>query len=159
MTLSTPTPPTPVAGPPATPYTASMAGERVPAPVPWWKEAVRSWVPILGLAALLVFHMVSLQQQIGDLGTDVQREIGSLRTDLHQEIDDLGNDLRAEIGDLRNDLRTEIGDLRNDLRTEIGDLRDGLRTEIGDLRVELGERIARVETLMEAGSEAPRPVR
>ena len=148
MTLSTPTPPTPVAEPPAAPYTASMAGERVPAPMPWWKEAVRSWVPVLGLAALLVFHMVSLQQQIGDLGTDVQREIGSLRTDLHEEIDNLGNGLRAEIGDLRNDLRTEIRDLR-----------DGLRTEIGDLRVELGERITRVETLMEARPEAPRPVR
>ena len=32
-----------------------------------------------------------------------------------------------------------------------------LRKDVSDLRVNLGERITRLETLMEARSEAPRP--
>ena len=78
---------------------------------------MRSWAPVLGFAVLLVFQMVSLQQQIGEL-----------RTDLHREI-----------GDLRTDVQKEIGDLRDDLRTDIG---------------ALGERIARLEALMERGQGA-----
>jgi len=69
-----------------------------PVPVPWWREAGRSWVPVLGIAAVLVFQMVSLQQQIGEL-----------RTDFHREMGDLRDDLRTEMGVLRDDLRTEIG--------------------------------------------------
>ena len=84
---------------------------------------MRSWVPVRGMAGMLSFQMVSLQQQIGDLRTDMEREIGTLRT---------------EMGDLRDDLRTEIGDLRDDLRTEIG---------------ALGERITRLETLLESRPE------
>ena len=70
----------------------------------WWprppadQRAVRSWVPVLGIAGVLVFQMVSLQRQIGDL-----------RTDFHREMGDLRDDLRTEMGDLRDDLRTEIG--------------------------------------------------
>ena len=60
-----------------------------PASVPWWREGVRSWVPVLGIAAV-VFQMVSLQQQIGDLRTDFHREMGDLRDDLRTEIGVLG---------------------------------------------------------------------
>ncbi len=69
---------------------------------------------------LLVFQTVSLQQQIGEL-----------RTDLHREI-----------GDLRTDVQKGIGDLRDDLRTDIG---------------ALGERIARLEALLERAGAASRP--
>ena len=88
---------------------------------------MRSWVPVLGIAAVLVFQMVSLQQQIGDLRTDFHREMVVLR----------------------DDLRTEMSDLRTDMHREIGDLRDDLRTEIGVL----GERITRLETLLEPRAE------
>ena len=81
---------------------------------------MRSWAPVLGFAVLLVFQMVSLQQQIGEL-----------RTDLHREI-----------GDVRTDVQKEIGGLRDDLRTDIG---------------ALGERIARLEALMERAGAASRP--
>ena len=81
---------------------------------------MRSWAPVLGFAVLLVFQMVSLHQQIGEL-----------RTDLHREI-----------GDVRTDVQKEIGGLRDDLRTDIG---------------ALGERIARLEALMERGGAASRP--
>ena len=113
----------PVAAPGPAPYTADMDIGR-PAPVPWWREAVRSWVPVLGIAAVLVFQMVSLQQQIGDLRTDFHREIGDLRTDIQRD----------------------MGDLRTDMQREMADLRDELRTEIGAL----GERITRLETLLES---------
>ena len=109
-----------------------MGGERAASSVPWWKEAVRSWVPVLALAAVLVFQMVGLQRQIGDL--------------------------RAEIGGMRTDLQREMGSLRDDLRSEMSDLRDDLRSEISDLRVELGERITRLETLVEVRAE-PVPAR
>ena len=92
---------------------------------------MRSWAPVLGFAVLLVFQMVSLQQQIGELRTDLHREIGDLRTDVQKGI-----------GDLRTDVQTEIGDLRDDLRTDIG---------------ALGERIARLEALMERRAAASRP--
>ena len=61
---------------------------------------MRSWAPVLGFAVLLVFQMVSLQQQIGDLRTDVQKEIGDLRTDVQKGIGGLRDDLRTDIGAL-----------------------------------------------------------
>ena len=127
-----------VAESPSAPYTAVMDGERASSSVPWWKEAVRSWVPVLALAAVLVFQMVGLQRQIGDL----RAEIGDLRSDV-----------QSEIGGLRSDVQSEMGDLRDDVRSEMSDLRDDLRSEISELRVELGERITRLETLMEAQAE------
>ena len=126
-----------VAAPRPAPYTAEMDIGR-PVPVPWWREAVRSWVPVLGIAGVLVFQMVSLQQQIGDLRTDFHREMGDLRTDIQRDM-----------GGLRTDMQREVGDLRTDMQTEMADLRDELRTEIGVL----GERITRLETLLEPRSE------
>ena len=61
---------------------------------------MRSWAPVLGFAMLLVFQMVSLQQQIGELRTDLHREIGDLRTDVQQGIGDLRDDLRTDMGAL-----------------------------------------------------------
>lgn len=97
-----------VAGSPPAPYTAVMHPERAPSSVPWWKEAVRSWVPVLALAAVLVFQMVGLQRQIGDLRTDIQREMGDLRDDLRSEMSDLRDDLRGEISDMRVELGERI---------------------------------------------------
>ena len=61
---------------------------------------MRSWAPVLGFAVLLVFQMVSLQQQIGELRTDLHREMGDLRTDVQKEIGGLRDDLRTDIGAL-----------------------------------------------------------
>ena len=83
-------PPGAVAAPSAAPYTGPVSAERMAASVPWWKDAVRSWAPVLGFAVLLVFQMVSLQQQIGELRTDLHREIGGLRDDLRTDIGALG---------------------------------------------------------------------
>ena len=93
-------PPGAVAAPSAAPYTGPVSTETAAAAVPWWKDAVRSWAPVLGFAVLLVFQMVSLQQQIGELRTDLHREIGDLRTDVQKEIGGLRDDLRTDIGAL-----------------------------------------------------------
>ena len=158
MTIHNP-PASPVAESPTGPYTGPMVGERTAASVPWWKDAVRSRVPVLGFAVLLVFQMVGLRQQIGDLRADLRGDIGDLRADLQG---DIGN-LRTEMQALRADVQGDIGDLRDDLRSEMSDLRDDIRTEMSDLRVDLGgqinrleTRITRLETLVESRSEVPR---
>ena len=102
MSESTIPPAETVAAPRAAPYTAEMDIGR-PASVPWWREAVRSWVPVLGIAAVLVFQMVSLQQQIGDLRTDFHREMGDLRTDIQRDMGGLRTDMQREMADLRTD--------------------------------------------------------
>ena len=79
-----------VAGAPRPLYTAEVGVEGTVTPIPWWKDAVRSWAPVLGFAVLLVFQMVSFQQQVGELRTDLHREIGGLREDLRGEIGVLG---------------------------------------------------------------------
>ena len=55
-------------------------------------------------------------------------------------------------------LQRQMGELRTGLHREIGDLRDDMRSEMSDLRVELGQRITRLETLMEARAD-PAPAR
>lgn len=124
-----------VADPPAPPYTDVVRGAGMSGPVPWWRDTVRAWVPMLSLAALIVFQMVSMQRQIGELRADLRGEIGSLRTEMHQE----------------------IGGLRTEMQKEMGDLRDEVRTEMGTL----GERIARLEALMRlpADGDPSRPGR
>ena len=106
----------PVAAPPSSPYTGAVRSERATAPLSWWRDTVRSWVPVLGLAALIVFQMIGLQRQIGGLRAD-----------------------------LRDEIRRESKTLQTDVQREIRHLRD----DIG----KLGERITRLETMMELRAE------
>ena len=150
-------PPRSLAGSPRVPYTDIVNGDRTAASIPWWRDAVRAWAPVLGFAVLIVFQMVSLQRQIGELRTDFHREIGGLGTDVQKEIGGLRDEFRTEIGELREEVRTEIGELREEVRTEMGELREEVRTEIRAL----GERVTRLEALMElqVDNAAVRPVR
>ena len=86
-----------VGGPPASAYTGAVSSAPTTVSIPWWREAGRSWAPVLGLAALLVFQMVSLQRQIGELRTDLHREIGGLRAEMQQEMGSLRAELRTEL--------------------------------------------------------------
>ena len=106
-------------------------GERIAVPAPWWQDVVRFWVPVLGIGGVIVFQMVALQRQIGDLRAEVT----------------------AQMGTLRADLQGEMGTLRADLHGEMGALRADLQGEMGALRADLGERITRLETLMETHLE------
>ena len=45
-------------------------------------------------------HLLDLQQQIGDLRTEMHEEIGGLRTEMHEEIGGLRTEVREEIGKL-----------------------------------------------------------
>ena len=129
-----------------------MAGERTAASVPWWKDSVRSWVPVLALAALFFFQMVSLQQQIGGVRSELQ---GEIRTQIREEMGMVRADIQKDMEKLRADLQEDISGIRGDISGIRDDISD-LRGEVADLRVDLGERITRLETLMEARPEASR---
>ena len=45
-------------------------------------------------------HLLDLQQQIGDLRTEMREEIGGLRTEVRQDIDGLRTEVREDIGKL-----------------------------------------------------------
>ena len=67
--------------------------------------------------------------------------------------------VQRQVGELRTDMAVQIGTLRSDLQGEISTLRE----EMATLRNDLGERIARLEALMEillegrAQDAAPEP--
>ncbi len=91
---------------------------------------VTMFAAMLGAGALgftaISGQLLDMQQQIGELRTDMQKQIGGVQT---------------EIGELRTDMQKQIGGVQ----TEIGDLRTDMQNQIG----ELSERMARVETLIE----------
>ena len=149
----------PVAAPAPASYTRSVSSERTAAFAPWWQDVVRFWVPVLGIGVLVMFQMLGIQRQIGDLRADLQGEIGTLRADLQGEIGTLRADLQGEIGTLRADLQGEIGTLRQEMASLRADLQgeiETLRRDMETLRADLGERIARIETLLETrGGAAP----
>ena len=134
MSASPKNAPAAVAAPAPAPYTGSVLNGRITASAPWWQDVVRFWVPMLGIGGAVLFQMISVQRQVGELRTDMAVQIGTLRSDLQGEI---------------STLREEIGTLRNDLQGEISTLRNGVQEEIATLRNDLGERIARLEALME----------
>ena len=61
--------------------------------------------------------------------------------------------VQRQVGELRTDMAVQIGTLRSDLQAEISTLRE----EMATLRNDLGERIARLEALMEILLEGRAP--
>ena len=90
-------------------------------------------VLMAALVGGLFVSMVGFQRQIGDLRVEIHQEIGALRTDSERQ----------------------IGDLRTDLERQIGDLRTDLERQINDLRTDLGQRMARLEAIMEVHFGTP----
>ena len=88
-----------VAGPPPAPYTGPVAGERNGARGAWWREGLRSWIPMLAIGATLLVSiqspMLGMQRQIGDLRVEF-RDV--LRTELHNEL----TPIRRELAELRS---------------------------------------------------------
>ena len=138
MSASPKNAPAAVAAPAPAPYTGSVLNGRITASAPWWQDVVRFWVPMLGIGGAVLFQMISVQRQVGELRTDMAVQIGTLRSDLQAEI----STLREEMATLRNDLQGEISTLREEMAT---------------LRNDLGERIARLEALMEILLEGRAP--
>lgn len=112
-----------VAGPPPASYTAAMGGDRSGPRGAWWREGLRSWIPMLAIGVTL---LISIQSQM--LG--MQRQIGGLQGQI--------GGLRAEFRDV---IREEMSSLRDDLEGQI----EALRREVEDL----GNRMTRIETLLE----------
>ena len=148
MSASPKNAPAAVAAPAPAPYTGSVLNGRITASAPWWQDVVRFWVPMLGIGGAVLFQMISVQRQVGELRTDMAVQNGALR---------------EEMATLRNDLQGEISTLRSDLQGEMATLRADVQEEIATLRNDLGERIARLEALMEillegrAQGAAPEP--
>ena len=115
---------------------------------------VTMFAAILGAGALgftaISGQLLDMQKQIGGLRTDMQKQIGGLRTDMQTEIGGLRTDMQTEIGGVQ----TEIGNLRTDMQKQISNLRTDMQKQIG----ELSERMARVETLIEARLIPQQPV-
>ena len=151
MSASPKNTPAAVAAPAPAPYTGSVLNGRITASAPWWQDVVRFWVPMLGIGGAVLFQMISVQRQVGELRTDMAVQTGALR----EEMATLRNDLQGEMATLRSDLQGEIAALREEMAT----LRSDVQEQISDL----GERIARLEALMEillegrAQDAAPEP--
>lgn len=138
----------PVAAPPPAPYTAAMGGDRNGPRGAWWREGLRSWIPMLAIGVTL---LISIQSQL--LG--MQRQIGELRGEIGELRGEIGQ-IRGEMGELRGEmgnLRVEFRDLlRAELRREMAALRKDLEGQIGALREdvdELGERMTSLENVVE----------
>ena len=128
-----------------------MVNGRITASAPWWQDVVRFWIPMLGIGGAVLFQMISVQRQVGELRTDMAVQNGALR----EEIGTLRNDLQGEISTLRTEMASRTATLREEMAT----LRSDVQEQISDL----GERIARLEALMEillegrAQDAAPEP--
>ena len=144
MSASPKNAPAAVAAPAPAPYTGSVLNGRITASAPWWQDVVRFWVPMLGIGGAVLFQMISVQRQVGELRTDMAVQNGALR---------------EEMATLRSDLQGEIATLREEMAT----LRADVQEEIATLRNDLGERIAGLEALTEillagrAQDSAPEP--
>ena len=107
MSASPKNAPAAVAAPAPAPYTGSVLNGRITASAPWWQDVVRFWIPMLGIGGAVLFQMISVQRQVGELRTDMAVQIGTLRSDLQAEI----STLREEMATLRNDLGERIARL------------------------------------------------
>ena len=138
-----------VAAAPAAPYTEPVSGERAATGrIPWWRDARHVWVPV---ACIFVIQMWSLQREIGGLRGEVATQAGEILA-LRAEM----ATLRAEMATLRAEMATENARLRAELQQEMARLRAELQREMAALRAdlqeqigELGQRITRLETLLE----------
>ena len=145
-----------VAVPLPAPYTGAMANGRPAAAAPWWQDVVRFWVPVLGIGgavlgvgAAVLFQMVGMQRQMGELRSEMVEQIAALRTEMVEQNAALRTEMVEQNAALRAELTAEMATLRTEMTT--------LRTEMATLRTDLGERITRLEALMEVRPESRAP--
>ena len=142
-----------VAVPLPTPYTGAMANGRAVAAAPWWQDVVRFWIPVLGIGgavlgvgAAVLFQMVGMQRQMGELRSEMVEQIAALRTEMVEQN-----------AALRTEMVEQNAALRAELMAEMATLRAELTAEMATLRTDLGERITRLEALMEVRPESRAP--
>ena len=139
-----------VAEPPAAPYTGPVGSDRNGAHGPWWREGVRSWIPMLAIGVTLV---LSIQSQV--LG--IQRQVGDLRVEVR---DVLRAELRKELTPIRSDMEdvkrrlTRIEAEVVELRSDMDDVQHRL-TRVEDRVIRIEDRVTRIESLVERNSQPP----
>ena len=126
-----------------------MVQARFSAAAPWWQDVARFRIPVLGIggAALgiwvaVLFQMVGLQRQMGDLRAEMVEQNSALR---------------AEMVEQNATLRTEMATLRTEMVEQFAALRAELVAEMASLRKDLGERLTRLEARMKVLLESRAP--
>jgi len=89
---------------------------------------------------------IALGALITGLFAWLRRDIRELRKDMDSKFSSLRNELDSKIGSLRNDLESKIDSRIDSLRSALESKIDSLDSKI----VELSERVARIEGLLEA---------
>ncbi|MYD87552.1 MAG: hypothetical protein F4023_10940 [Acidobacteria bacterium] len=82
-----------VAGPPPAPYTDRVGGDPNGTRGAWWREGVRSWIPMLAIGATLLIsiqsQMLGMQRQIGDLRVEFRDVLRAELTPIRRELEDV----------------------------------------------------------------------
>ena len=138
-----------VAAPLPAPYTGAMANGRPVAAAPWWQDVVRFWVPVLGIGGAVLVQMIGQQRQIGELRSELTAQMATLRTEMVEQ----NATLRSEMATLRTEMVEQNAALRAELTAEMATLRTELTAQMTDL----GERVTRLEALIEVLLESRAP--
>ena len=137
-----------------------MVQGRFSAAVPWWQDVARFRIPVLGIggAALgvwvaVLFQMVGLQRQMGELRSELTAQMTILQTEMVEQNGGLRTEMVEQIAALRAELVEQNAALRAELMAEMATLRTELTAQMTDL----GERITRLEAPMKVLLESRAP--
>ena len=126
-----------------------MVQGRFSAAAPWWQDVARFRIAVLGIggAALgvwvaVLFQMVGLQRQMGELRSELTAQMTTLQTEMVEQ---------------NAALRTEMATLRTEMVEQFAALRAELVAEMASLRKDLGERLTRLEAHMKVLLESRAP--
>ena len=111
----------------------------------------------IALAGLIINSHRSLSASMAQMRKEHLEAIGALRTEYLEGIGALRTEYLEGIGALRTEYREAMGELRTEHSEAFGALRTERREATGELRRDLGalgERVARVEGLLEGLRDA-----
>ena len=149
-----------VAGPPPAPYTGPVAGDRNGARGAWWREGVRSWIPMLAIGVTLLVsiqsQMLGMQRQIGDLRVEFRDVLRAELTPIRLELEDVRHRLTGVEGRL-TDVEGRLTDVEGRLTDVEGRLTDveGRLTDVEGRLTDVEGRLTRIESLVEGGLRTP----
>ena len=116
-----------------------MVQGRFSAAAPWWQDVARFRIPALGIgfAALgvwvaVLFQMVGLQRQMGELRSELTAQMTTLRTEMVEQNAALRAELVAEMASLRKDLGERLTRLEARMKVLLESRAPGSAAEPGE---------------------------